>query len=145
MLGMSLTQSVNAKLKQLIINHEGYEQFPYLDKEGKVMIGIGYNLTDRGMSEAWINTQYEQDIEYFNHRLTEDFSWFDELSDNRKIVLLDMCFMGYRKFLTFKRMLMSIAMQDYRQASLEILDSRWAILTPIRANTLAKIMLTDVI
>src|SRR2546427_7676812 len=37
-----------------------YEKFPYVDTVGKVTIGIGYNLTDRGMPDEWINTRSEE-------------------------------------------------------------------------------------
>lgn len=137
---LSLPPEIAVALKNLLILDEGYQKFPKITADGKIKLGIGYDLTDRGISEAWINQQYEEDVYYFHSRLIEDFDWFKGLSDVRKLVLIDMCFMGYRKFLTFKRMLASLAAEDYRSAAREILDSRFAALFPARANRLAKIM-----
>ena len=42
------------KLEQLLIDHEGYEKKPYTDTVGKITIGVGWNLSDKGLPEEII-------------------------------------------------------------------------------------------
>lgn len=135
-----MTADMKAKLKQLLIKHEDKRNFPYYDTVGKITIGIGYNLTDRGVSDEWINEQYEQDVSYFYQSLTNDFPWFRDLSEPRQMVLIDMAFMGYKKLLGFKKMLAALARHDYLKAADEMLDSKWATQVKGRADELAGIM-----
>lgn len=132
------------KLRKSIISHEGIHRFPYVDTVGKITIGIGYNLTDRGMNDQWINNQYDRDVRYFYDKLSEDFEWFRDLNQDRQVVLIDMAFMGYRHFLSFKRMLDALENRDFNKASLEMLNSKWAIQTKKRAAELADAMATGV-
>ena len=135
-----MTEGMAAKLKHLIVGHEGYERYPYVDSVGKISIGIGYNLTDRGLPDCWINAQYEEDVAYFYGQLMNDFCWFKCLDENRKCVLVDMCFMGYRNFLSFKKMLRFLGQGDFKMAAQEILSSKWAVQVKGRAQHLASIM-----
>lgn len=137
-----MPEPMKAKLKHLIVAHEGYKRFPYMDTEGKITIGIGYNLTDRGLPDSWINDQYDRDVEYFYSQLASDFPWFKELNEARQIALVDMCFMGYKSFKSFKRMLSVLAEHDYKLASFEMISSKWATQVKGRASQLAQIMLT---
>lgn len=140
---MMMPDSV-AKLRRSIVEHESYRKIPYVDTMGKITIGIGYNLTDRGIDDEWINDQYQRDIAFFYNRLTEDFPWFKELNTDRQIVLIDMAFMGYKHFLSFERMLTALGLRDYRLAASEMMDSKWAEQTKGRAAQLAHAMLTGV-
>lgn len=137
---MTLSPEIRAALKQLLILHEGYKKFPYKDTEGNITIGIGYNLSDRGLPDSWINQQYDQDVHYFHQRLSEDYPWFNELSDARKMVLIDMCFMGYKKIAGFKQMIKALSEGDYQTAAEEMLDSQWAREVKGRATMLADMM-----
>ena len=135
-----MTTEMNAKLKQLLIKHEGCKAFPYLDTVGKITIGIGYNLSDRGMTDAWINQQYETDVNYFYTQLNDTFPWFQEINEVRQLVLVDMCFMGFKRFLSFKRMIDALARHNYRDAAHEMLDSKWATQVHGRATELSGMM-----
>jgi lysozyme len=138
-MSLSLT-NLNA-LKNLLIEHEGYRNFPYLDTEGNLTIGVGYNLISRGLPDSWISKQLEDDIQYFYNKLTEDYSWFRSLNEVRQIVLVDMCFMGYKKFQSFKKMLIFLANFDYAGAAEEMLDSKWASQVGERSTNLSYMML----
>lgn len=51
-----MTQAEFSKtLLDLIEHHEGRRAFPYHDIVGKLTIGVGRNLTDRGLSDDEIN------------------------------------------------------------------------------------------
>lgn len=137
-----ITQDMMAKLRQSLIAHEEYAKFPYVDSVGKITIGIGYNLSDRGITDEWINHQFEEDVNYFYEALSQDFPWFRELNIDRQIVLIDMAFMGYKNFLTFRKMLTALRVHDYYAASMEMLNSKWAQQVKGRATQLAHAMMT---
>jgi lysozyme len=136
-----MTPEMTIKLRKSLVKHEGYNHFPYTDSLGKITIGIGYNLTDRGLSDKWISAQYQIDIEFFYSKLST-FSWFKDLNPDRQIVLIDMAFMGWRRFLEFKKMLDALAIHDYQTAADEMLHSDWARQVHSRAEELANGMLT---
>lgn len=138
-----MTPELMAKLRRSLINHEGYSKTPYTDSVGRITIGIGYCLSDRGLSDEWINHQFQQDVEYFYDKLFA-FEWFKHLTCDRQIVLIDMSFMGWKRFLTFNKMLLAISQGDYKKAAYEMLNSKWAEQVKGRATTLAHAMLTGV-
>lgn len=137
-----MSESMKANLKHLVVEHEGFEQFPYTDTVGKITIGIGYNLSDRGMSNEWINSQYDIDVNYFYSQLNDNFHWFKNLNEARQIALIDMCFMGFKKLCEFKKMLAALELGNYKEASAQMLHSKWAAQVKGRAVTLAKMIET---
>ena len=138
-----LTADMMVKLKKSLVEHEGYCKYPYVDTVGKTTIGIGYNLTDRGIDDDWINRQYLQDVTYFYNQLFE-FTWFRDLNSDRQIVIIDMCFMGLKKFMEFNKLISALESEDYKQAVFEMLNSEWAAQVKNRAACLAQGMLTGV-
>lgn len=136
-----MTPEVRFKLKEMLIKHEQYRNHPYIDSVGKITIGVGYNLTDRGLPDRYIHELMNDDMDFFYRKLHDCYMWFDTLSDPRKMVLLDMCYnLGWYKFLTFNRMLAALARRDFKIAAGEMLNSKWAKQAPERAQELAKIM-----
>lgn len=128
-----------AKLRRSLILHEGYHKFPYIDSVGKITIGIGYNLDDRGIDDDWINNRFNADWSYFYSQLNQ-FPWFKDLNFDRQIVLIDMCFMGWKRFLGFEKMIQCLSIHDYKGAADEMLDSEWANQVKGRATALANAM-----
>lgn len=141
---MSMSSEGQLKLKQSLTKHEGYCVKPYVDTVDKITIGIGYNLTDRGMTHAWIDKQYQQDVDYLYQQLFTDFNWFSQLNEDRQIILIDMCFMGYKHFLEFKEMIRCLFLHDYESAAQDMLQSKWATQVGKRAIDLAEGMRTGV-
>lgn len=132
-----MSPEMTEKLKRSLVKHEGYQKFPYVDSVGKTTIGCGYNLTDRGMPDDWIIKQLQDDITFFYSALSE-YSWFAQLNDDRKIILIDMAFQGLKKFLGFKKMISALEKSDFKSASHEMLNSKWAAQVKNRASDLAK-------
>lgn len=140
-----MTEELHSAVKRSVLHHEGRSKFPYTDTRGNITIGIGYNLSDRGVSDKWINEQYEEDVQYFYSKLFNDFDWFNRLNNDRKVVLIDMIFnLGYKNFLSFKRLISALSRDDYKEAAHEMLESKWAHQVKNRANELANAMLTGV-
>lgn len=138
-----MTPESMQKLKQMLTIDEGYKQFPYTDTTGHLTIAIGRNLTDRGISAEEAQVLLEDDIDYFYKKLSSNLPFFDELVDNRKIALINMCFnIGFQGFLKFKSMIIALEAKDYERAAHEISSSKYATQNIDRAIRIASIMLT---
>ncbi len=138
-----MTPDATQKLRNLLIKHEEFKQFGYVDTTGHLTIGIGRNLSDRGISITEALYLLDDDIPYFTDKLSHYVPVFDSLCDNRKIVLVDMCFnVGLRGLLAFTEMLKALDKQDYDTAANEILNSKAAIQCGDRYRSLANIMRT---
>ena len=114
---------------------------PYKDSVGKLTIGVGRNLDDKGLSKAEINILLNNDINDCESDLDREMPWWRQLSDNRQRVLLNMCFnLGITRLKGFKSMLRDIQNGLYDQAAVEMIDSLWARQVGGRAVRLAKLM-----
>ena len=82
-------------------------------------------------------------MNYFYQQLL-NFPWFQQLCIDRQIVLIDMCFMGWKRFLEFKDMLTALEFADYQEASFQMMNSEWAGQVGDRARTLSKAMRTGI-
>lgn len=131
------------KLKEQLKRHEGLRLKPYTDTVGKLTIGIGRNLEDKGISEKEADIMLENDIEYFHMKLTQRLEWFYKLCECRQNVLVNMAFnLGVGGLLTFRNMLAFVELGDYDLAADEMLDSKWANQVSNRAIELANQMRT---
>ena len=114
---------------------------PYKDSVGKLTIGVGRNLDDKGLSKAEINILLNNDINDCESDLDRDMPWWRQLNDNRQRVLLNMCFnLGITRLKGFKSMLRDVQNGLYDQAAVEMIDSLWARQVGGRAVRLAKLM-----
>lgn len=76
--------------------------------------------------QKYIN--FEQDLIYFNERLTRHLFFFHELDENRKIALFFICFkIGFMGLLSCIELLLALQNFDYETASKEIMDITAAI------------------
>lgn len=138
-----MTPEARLKLKQLLVQHEAYRQFVYSDSTGHLTVGIGRNLSDRGISTTEAFYLLDDDILYFSSKLSHFLGCFNFLDENRQIALIDMCFnLGVQGFLNFKEMIAALETYNYERASKEMLDSKWAEQVGDRATTLANIIRT---
>lgn len=129
-------------IEQLIV-HEGFELMPYTDTVGKVTIGVGRNLTDRGISEDEALYLLKNDISLHKEELERSFPIVKSLDSVRYYVLLDMAFnMGIPRLQKFRRMWVYIQTSDYDKAAIEMLDSKWATQVGRRAKNLSEQMRT---
>ncbi|ROS02023.1 lysozyme [Sinobacterium caligoides] len=128
-------------LGQQLKRHEGIEYKPYHCTAGKLTIGIGRNIDDLGISEDEAFYLLNNDIKRVEQEVSNNISFLDELSDNRKIALLNMAFnLGISRLMKFKNMLSALQQHDYQTAAKEMLNSRWARQVGRRAEELAKQM-----
>ena len=131
-----------AALLRLLTRHEGRRCFSYTDTAGKLTIGVGRNLTDRGLSAAEIDLLLANDIALARaacRRLYGDA--FDTASTGRRHALVSMAFnLGQTRLAGFKRLRAAVLAGDWDRAAAEALDSRWAAQTGRRADEVAALL-----
>jgi lysozyme len=131
-------------LWDLIELHEGRRRFPYVDTVGKTSVGVGRNLTDKGLSDSEIDYLLMNDIRECTDDL-KTFLWWDDLDEVRRNVLIDMRFnLGPSRFRQFKATLAAVAMGDYVTASDQMRKSKWYRQVKGRGERLARMMATGV-
>jgi len=132
----------DAMVRQLRL-HEGERLKPYRCTAGKLTIGIGRNLEDRGITREESAYLLANDIAAEERELLRALPWVATLDEVRQRVLLDMAFnMGIVGLLGFKRTLATIQAGDYQAAATMMLDSRWAKQVGQRAERLSRMMAT---
>ena len=131
------------KLRNLLVAQESFRQFPYTDTTGHLTIGVGRNLTDRGISTTEALTLLDDDIFYFMTKLNYYIPGFTDIDEIRQMVLVSMAFnLGVQGLLEFKGMLEALQNKNYEKASEEMLDSKAASQDVDRYHELAYMMKT---
>lgn len=132
----------DAMVRQLRL-HEGERLKPYRCTAGKLTIGVGRNLEDRGITRDESAMLLANDIADMERELQRALPWVARLDEVRQRVLVDMAFnLGIVGLLNFKRTLATIETGDYQQAATMMLDSKWAKQVGQRAERLARMMAT---
>ena len=120
-------------LEQLVAADEGLRLMPYRCSAGVLTVGYGtaFPLTEQ---EAHLLLRHR--LQGVLDQCERRFSWWSKLSPARQQVVASMGYqLGFDGLLGFKRMLADLERGDYRAASDEMLDSKWAISdTPARAR-----------
>jgi lysozyme len=145
-------------LDEQLILHEGLRLTTYRCTAGKLTIGVGYNIDDRGLEElervighpfTGTLTREEAvavlmaDLATTEQQLAARLPWFSTLDRCRQWVLIDMAFnMGVPGLLKFTRTLASVRQGLYAQAAEQMLQSKWATQVKQRAERLATMMRT---
>lgn len=138
--------------------HEGFEPDYYQCAAGKKTIGYGRNVDDNPFSPKELNmlgrdefncnpmTEEEAEILLVNdvkavEAIIKDHLPWANLCFARQAVCLNMAFnLGVSGFFQFKNMLRAIHKECFKEAAIEMLDSKWADQVGDRANELAKQM-----
>lgn len=132
------------RLKETLIKHEGEVNHAYQDSKGYWTIGIGRLIDERrggGISHEEAMYLLDNDITEAHRDLLTHHPEINGLCEARMEVLVNMCFnLGITRLNGFKRMWAAIAADDFKDASVEMLDSRWAEQVGNRAVDLARIM-----
>jgi lysozyme len=130
-------------LRDQLTRHEGVRLKPYPDSVGKLTIGIGRNLDDRGISLYEAQQLLSHDIDDAERDLVTRFPWVGGLDPVRRSVLINMTFnMGITRLAKFVRTLALIERGDYGAAATAMLQSKWAGQVKGRAVELAAQMRT---
>ncbi len=134
-------------LRKEIEADEGCKYETYRCSEGYPTAGIGHLLTewDEGysepigtaVSEEQVQKWFEKDVQTAINDCQDIFNDFDSLPEDIQHVLINMAFqLGGPRLSKFKRMIAAVEVEDYREMSLQMEDSRWFKQTTNRAKRL---------
>lgn len=117
--------------------------YAYLDSKGFWTIGTGILIDKRrggGLRPEENDFILNNRIKLMREELIRRIPWTTGLDDVRFAALLNMAFqMGVDGLIAFKKTLLLISVGMYAKASVEMLDSKWALLdSPNRAKRIAK-------
>lgn len=112
-------------IDQLIID-EDLRLKPYVDTVGKITIGCGRNLSDKGISHTEAMMLLDHDLDEAITDLAGAFPWFLTLDAIRQRACCNLRFnLGPTRFRGFKKFLAAMAAEDYPKAASELRRSRW--------------------
>ena len=124
-------------MDQLVMD-EGLRLKPYRCPAGKLTIGVGRNLDDRGITKPEALLLLGDDVDECWTQLCKALPWLAAAPEPVQEALLNMCFnLGLSGLLTFKNTLALIQAGQYVQAADAMLDSKWAGQVGGRAKRLA--------
>jgi lysozyme len=144
----------NDEIIQRLVFHEGCVLKVYICPAGYPTIGVGRNLETNPLTNEELkvcgdymhgitkNAAFyllRNDIERVVKDCKKKISFWEQLDDERKYALLDMCFqLGLGGLLKFKNMLKAMGVGNFKEAAAQCLDSQYAKQTPSRAKRIAK-------
>lgn len=106
--------------------NEGERLYPYVDTVGKVTIGVGHNLTDRGIPKDVSDLLLEMDYAEVEVEVEEAFPWSTDLDPVRLAALRDLVFnMGITKVKKFKTTLRHLEAGEWEKAGNALIHSKW--------------------
>lgn len=114
------------RLLEHMIGVEGQRTELYADEYGNQTIGIGRNLTSRGITKKESVFLFWDDIQIIEAELDARALWWRGMSEGVQLALIDMAFMGVPKLMGFKKMISALQNGLYQVAASEALDSKWA-------------------
>ena len=133
------------KLLESVKKHEGYRNKVYLDTLGKRTIGVGHLCVedfwedDKEYEESFLMEILEKDLQSAIDQ-ADDMCKDLKISSDAKILIIEMIFqLGGNGVSKFRKMWQALQQDppDYAEASVQMLDSRWAKQTPNRAKEMA--------
>lgn len=109
----------------LLQHHEGFRSKPYRCTAGKLTVGFGRNLDDKGVTREEARWLLQNDVNDAISHLRNEPYWLD-LNEPRQAVLIDMCVnLGWDGLSKFKRMRTALLAADYRRAADAMVASAW--------------------
>ncbi|MGB4716452.1 MAG: glycoside hydrolase family protein [Bacillota bacterium] len=129
-------------IEDQLILHEGLRLKPYRCTAGKLTIGVGRNLEDKGITHDEAMILLCNDIKEITGQL-ERHSWYVALGPVRRKVLIDMAFnLGMAGLMGFQKMIEALKRADYERAADEMIYSRWYRQVGERGRRLERMMRT---
>ena len=120
---------------------EGFRNRVYKCTEGFDTIGYGFAIKDLTMDEDIATMILERKVAELKLRVHNKFPFITDLPESVQDVVIEMCYqLGVSGFSKFKKTIQFLRLQEFENAALEMLDSRWAKQTPNRAKKLSDIV-----
>lgn len=110
----------------MAMENENYSDKPYHCTAGKLTIGYGRNIEERGITWDEAKMLLAHDLMEAHNVLMGEFDFYERLNDARKAVMMDLYHnMGLTRLLGFKKMLSAAQMGNFDEAAKELKDSRY--------------------
>lgn len=121
---------------------EGRKRHVYQDHLGYWTIAVGRLVDPRkggsGLRDSEMDFMLANDIADRQEQLTKRLPWFKDLDEARQGVLVNMSFqLGVDGLLGFTTTLGHVQAGRYKEAAVSMLQSKWAMQTPERAERMA--------
>ena len=129
-----------------IKKHEGFSPVVYKCTAGYDTIGYGKRINYLKVTEEQAEEWLKEDLDHLKYVLADKYEWFLPAPQEVRDIVIEMSYqLGVKSFSRFRKTIFLLANKDYRAASTEMLDSKWARDdTPARAlelsNKLRKFM-----
>ena len=134
------TSDAYHEVVQTIETDEGFRKHIYKDSRGYRTIGFGTNIDlgiDREEGEILLSHRLQKNGKI----LADKWPAFSKMPEEIQAVLVEMSYqLGPSRVLKFKKMLAALEKGDYKSASKEIQNSKWARETPARAKRAASVL-----
>ena len=125
-----------ALIERIGVN-EGFRNKPYQCIEGVWTIGHGITWLTEEESLHILTGRISQ----LHLKLLDDLDWYKEMPPEVQGCIIEMCYqLGFTGFCKFKKAIANMKDKNWKEASKEMLDSKWAKQTSNRANQLADIV-----
>jgi lysozyme len=136
------------QLKKQIIAHEGMKLELYKCTAGYWTIGVGRNLSSRGISVDTAVDMLDEDIDICVSELDKVLPWWRKGNDARQHAIIDLHFnLGINTLLSFKKTMdlwerATDGKVEWSQVAKELLNSQYAKQLPNRSKTIAAMIET---
>ena len=131
---------------------EGVKYEIYNDHLGYPTFGIGHLITENDpehgkplgtpISEERVNEVFNHDVELFISETKSVFPGLENKPEKIQLVLINMCFnLGAPRLSKFKKFIAAIDQEEWVEAAMEMMDSKWARQVGPRAERLKQIVL----
>ena len=142
-IGVNMNSSIIKIATASTKKNEGHRSKVYLDSEGIQTIGWGFTIRDLELSKAVSDIIIDEKIEKIVYVLSTDerFKFLNSCPSMVSSVVIEMCYqLGVDGFLKFKRTIRALSVGNYKEAALEMVNSKWYSQTPERAKQLSDII-----
>ena len=124
-----------------IKEHEGFRSTVYQCTQGYDTIGYGFAIKDLELTEEIAEQILIQKLSKLESKVRKKFDWYMYLPQEGKDVIINLCYqLGINGFSKFKKTIYLLETEQYKEASVEMLDSLWAKQTPRRAKELSEVI-----
>ena len=136
------------QLQKELAADEGCKLEIYLDHLGYPTVGIGHLITEDDelygfevgseVSQEHVDDLFHADVQRTLRDCEFLYSDFNDLPEEAQLIIANMCCqLGRQRLSGFKKMKAAVDSRDWREASRQMLDSKWAKQTPNRASRLS--------
>ena len=139
------------KLQQELAEDEGCKYEIYNDHLGYATFGIGHLVTDSDLeygqeigtevSKERVDECFKADIEITIEDCNILYSNFNDIPEEAQLILANMMFnLGRPRLSKFLKLKAAVDYEDWMEASVQMMDSKWAKQVPNRAKRLCERM-----